>query len=288
MELGPASTPISITTDPDSEEKTATWTVSNLLTDTEYRVEASLENSFPSRTPGATTYLTEEANFTTDRPQVTDLEKGEVGQTTAFLTATIDHPNGRKQTVAMRYRTYEIRNGVEVYDNWGNEEQADHNIDLVTNEYTDTATRELTGLKAGKNYQVEAWLDHSRPEGERETETFTTLDPTVAGVTVLPGSLEETKVDLKVDIVPHDGSSLTVHLRYRVFGETTWEPQNTVSRSTMADSENFELRSLTSSTKYEVEGGPLMGISQRSSLARLKRPKRLSSPLPRRLRVSQT
>ena len=249
----PASTPISITTDPDSEEKTATWTVSNLLTDTEYRVEASLENSFPSRTPGATTYLTEEANFTTDRPQVTDLEKGEVGQTTAFLTATIDHPNGRKQTVAMRYRTYEIRNGVEVYDNWGNEEQADHNIDLVTNEYTDTATRELTGLKAGKNYQVEAWLDHSRPEGERETETFTTLDPTVAGVTVLPGSLEETEVDLKVDIVPHDGSSLTVHLRYRVFGETTWETQNTVSRSTMADSENFELRSLTSSTKYEVE-----------------------------------
>ena len=246
---------ISITTDPVSQEKTASITLSSLFSDTSYQVQASLDSGFPSQTEGTTTpVLTREEDFTTKRPQVANpLVVSGVEQTRAIVTATIDHPNGRKQAVKLRYRTYEEQNGAEVYGNWGNEEQADHNTDPVTNEYTDTATKELTGLKAGKNYQVQAWLDSSRSEPDRETETFTTKDPTVAAVNVVPGSLMQTEVELKVDIVPHDGSSLTVHLRYKVGGEATWPTQNTITRPTTADSETFGLSSLTSGTTYEVE-----------------------------------
>ncbi len=246
---------ITITTDPVSQEKTASITLSGLLSGTNYQVQASLDSAFPSQTEGTNTpVLTREKDFTTNRPRVANpLEVSGVEQTRAIVIATIDHPNGRKQAVKLRYRTYEEQSGVEVYDNWENEEQADHNTDPVTNEYTDTATKELTGLKAGKNYQVQAWLDGSRPEPDRETQKFTTKASTVAAVTVVSGSLMQTEVELKVDIVPHDGSSLTVHLRYKVDGEATWPTQNTITRPTTADSETFGLSSLTPGTTYEVE-----------------------------------
>ena len=246
---------ISIRTDPVLQEKTASITLSGLLSDTSYQVQTSLDSGFPSQTGGTNApVLTREEDFTTNRPRVANpLVVSGVEQTRATVTAAIDHPNGHRQAVKLRYRTYEEQNGVEVYGNWGNAEQADHNTDSVTNEYTDTATKELTGLKAGKNYQVQAWLDGSRSEPDRETQKFTTKAPTVAGVTVVSGSRMQTEVELKVDIVPHDGSSLTVHLHYKVDGEATWPIQNTITRPTTADSETFSLSSLTPGTTYEVE-----------------------------------
>ena len=234
----PASTPISISTDPDSQEKTATWTVANLLVDTEYRVQASLQDTFPESEPGSSAVLTESEDFTTKRPRVTALGVTEAKQTTAKVTITIDHANGKKQTVNLRYRTYTLQNGAPVYDAWGDTVQA--------NTFTTMTEKELERLKAGKKYQVEAWLDATRAETDRETATFGTAAPTVSGITVVAGSLTQTAVNLKVDIVPHGGSPQTVYLHYRAVGETVWQPENDpIARDTTADSETFALSNLT-------------------------------------------
>ena len=250
-----ASTEVSITTDPDSQAKTAALTLSGLLADTNYEVQASLDSTLfalsdqdlESRLQQTTDpVLIRDTTFKTLSPRVTTVAVSDEEQTKATLTATIDYeyPNGRGQTVFVRYRSFSYVNGVPAnHGDWFPTEEARTN--------TNTAVHPLTNLLAGTNYQVEVWVDDTVVE--RKSTDFATEDPIVSGVAVVPGSVSESEAQLKVDITPHGGSSLTVYLRYSVAGEGAWTSETCETMAADPNSCTVSLLGLAASTDYEVE-----------------------------------
>ena len=271
LELGPqrtygnwsAATNVSITTDPDSQARTASLLLEELSSDTKYVVQASLvqldsseEGTSPATDPQTTGKETDpqDANtvikdveiFETLRPQVVEpLVVSDVGQTEATVTATIDHPNGRPQAVNMRWRSFELVNGVRNYDNWVSKQ--------APSTTTNAAELTLTGLQAGTDYQVQAWLDASRKDTERPVKDFKTTDVTVSEVKVVPGSVSDIGAQLEIVIVPHGGTALTAHLQYQVDGTTTWTSGQCDTTSADPDSCTVTLENLAASTDYNVE-----------------------------------
>ena len=250
-----ASTEVSITTDPDSQAETAALTLSGLLADTNYEVQASLDNTLfalsdqdlESRLQQTSDpVLIKDTTFKTLSPRVTTVAVSDEEQTKATLTATIDYEylDGREQTVFVRYRSFSYVNGVPAnYGDWFPTEEARTN--------TNTAVHPLTNLLAGTNYQVEAWVDDTVVE--RKSTDFATEDPIVSGVAVVPGSVSESEAQLKVDITPHGGGSLTVYLRYSVAGEGAWTSEPCETTTADPNSCTVSLLGLTASTDYEVE-----------------------------------
>ena len=127
--------------------------LSRLTADTEYDVQASLDNSFPD---GRTAYT----SFRTLRtPSIESVEAVDIGRNGATVKATVADSAGVPQTVYFRHRD-------KYYDLWRPTRQA-ASVDAV-------ASTRLRGLSSGTEYIAEASLDDSFPADETESVTFTT------------------------------------------------------------------------------------------------------------------
>ena len=137
-----------------SDNDSASIDLSELTPGTEYDVQASLENSFPSS-------RTKHDTFTTLRwPSIASFEVENVGRNGATVNATISDSHGVPQTVHVRHRATS-------YIAWRPTQQGDSVGDVVS--------LRLRGLSSGTEYIAEASLDESFPSDETESVTFTTV-----------------------------------------------------------------------------------------------------------------
>ena len=137
-----------------SDTDNAEIDLTELTPGTEYDVQASLENSFPSS-------RTRHDTFTTLRwPSISTFEVENVGRNGATVSATIADSRGVAQTVYVRHRATG-------YIAWRPTQQMD-SVD-------DIASLRLRGLSSGTEYDAEASLDESFPSDETMSVTFTTV-----------------------------------------------------------------------------------------------------------------
>ncbi len=166
-------------------------------------------------------------------PSIADISVGMSTQTGATVTVTIAEPDGRPQTVHLRYRS--TPSGA-----W-------RALDTATST-TDAATAALSGLIPGTEYEVEASLDSNFPAAHTRRAIFTTLRaPSVSGVEV--AAITQTAATATVAVADADGSML--HLRYRESPSGAWS--DTAPQTVTGSSAVFSLSGLTPGTNYEVQ-----------------------------------
>ena len=207
--------------------------ISDLKSGTLYEVEASLESDYSQ---SATT------TFTTEGPSLTGITISEVMQQSAKATIGIEAPNGQSLAIFVRHR--KVTNPVnEVWT------RAD------TSSTSATADAPLSNLTSGTEYEVQASLVRVFPDEKTISETFTTHDPSLSGLTVMSVTL--TGATLKVDIQAHNDESQTINYRYRPVTQNDWTTTATDagSDSTTSTTGNaeFTLASLTSGIQYQVQ-----------------------------------
>ena len=206
--------------------------ISDLTSGTLYDVEASLESDYRQ---SATTI------FTTEGPSLTGITFSEVMQESAKATIGIQAPNGRSLPVFVRYRKVtDPVNGLWEY--------------VDTSSTGATADAPLSNLSSGTEYEVQASLV-STFLVDTISETFTTHDPSLSGLSVMSVTL--TGATLKVDIQAHNGESQTINYRYRPVTQTDWTTTATDagadSTTSTTESAEFTLASLTSGIQYQVQ-----------------------------------
>ena len=206
--------------------------ISDLTSGTLYDVEASLESDY--RQSATTT-------FTTEGPSLTGITFSEVMQESAKATIDIQAPNGRSLPVFVRYRKVtDPVNQLWVY--------------VDTSSTGATADAPLSNLSSGTEYEVQASLD-STFLVDTISETFTTHDPSLSGLSVMSVTL--TGATLKVDIKAPNGESQTINYRYRPVTQTDWTTTATDagsdSTTSTTESAEFTLASLTSGIQYQVQ-----------------------------------
>ena len=136
-----------------SDTDSASIDLSELTPGTEYDVQASLENSFPSS-------RTKHDTFTTLRwPSIASFEVENVGRIGATVNATIADSHGVPQTVHVRHRATG-------YIAWRPTQQGDSVGDI--------ASLRLRGLSSGTEYVAEASLGESFPSDGTMSVAFTT------------------------------------------------------------------------------------------------------------------
>ena len=206
--------------------------ISDLTSGTLYDVEASLESDYRQ---SATTI------FTTEGPSLTGITFSEVMQESAKATIGIQAPNGRSLPVFVRYRKVtDPVNGLWEY--------------VDTSSTGATADAPLSNLSSGTEYEVQASLV-STFLVDTISETFTTHDPSLSGLSVMSVTL--TGATLKVDIKAPNGESQTINYRYRPVTQTDWTTTATDagsdSTTSTTESAEFTLASLTSGIQYQVQ-----------------------------------
>ena len=208
--------------------------LSSLKSDTEYRVEASLDSAFNS---GVQFKL-----FTTKRPTVSSVEIDEntITQAGATATVTIMEPNGRQQTVRLKYRPH-------TQDDWST--TATDAGEILVNTSTDVAAVPISDLKSGTLYEVEASLesDYSQPA----TTTFTTEGPSLTGITISEVMQESAKAT--IGIQAPNGQSLAIFVRHRKVTNPVNEVWTRADTSSIDTTALAPLSDLTSGTEYEVQ-----------------------------------
>ena len=154
-----------------------------------------------------------------------------------WTNISIANANGEDQTVHLRYRT--------------TTPQGEWSDIAKTTTSTDKASKEIAGLTADTEYEVQASLDGSFPDELTKNATFNTLRfPSISNLEVE----DETKnsATAVITIANPDGSSQTIHLRYR-----TTTPQGAWSSTLPGNSTTSEasigLTGLAPDTEYEVE-----------------------------------
>ena len=144
------------TTDVSTAEATgsaspATKQLQGLSPETEYVLQASLDDAFPADG-------TKETAFTTrPLPSIQSVGVGNIGPTSARATVSIANPDGSAQTVKLQYRTTSPQS------QWSQ---------LEKSSTTASAVFGLTGLTPDTGYELQAWL--ASDEADKETATFTT------------------------------------------------------------------------------------------------------------------
>ncbi len=204
--------------------------LTGLTEGTTYEVAVALSNDFRGMViEQCTTLLLD--------PVVSGISVDRRRQTSVWANVSIANANGEDQTVHLRYRTTTPQG------EWG---------DIAkTTTSTDSASKEIAGLTADTEYEVQASLDGSFPDVLTKNATFTTLRfPSISNLEVE----DETKnsATAVITIADPDGSSQTIHLRYR-----TTTPQGAWSSTLPASSTTSEasigLTGLAPDTEYEVE-----------------------------------
>ena len=207
----------------------ASIALTGLAPDTEYEVEVSLKSDF---------VVSETETFRTLPldPVVSGINVDRRKQTSVWANVSIANANGEDQTVHLRYRTTTPR--------------GDWIDDLKTTSDTETASKELSGLTAGTEYDVQASLDDSFPATRTKSATFTTLRwPSIA-------SFEEKNVGrngatVSATIADSRGVAQTVYVRHRAAGYIAWRPTQQVD--SVDDVASLRLRGLSSGTEYIAE-----------------------------------
>ena len=170
-------------------------------------------------------------------PVVSGISVDRRKQNSVWANISIANADGEDQTVHLRYRT--------------TTPQGEWSDIAETTTSTDSASKEISGLAAHTEYEVQASLDGSFPDDLTKNATFTTLRfPSISNLEVE----DETKnsATAVITIADPDGSSQTIHLRHR-----TTTPQGEWSRiletsSTTAEA-SLGLKGLAPDTEYEAE-----------------------------------
>ena len=213
----------------NSTTSEASLRLTGLAHDSEYEAEASLTSDFG---------VSETDTFRTlpPDPVVSGISVDRRKQTSAWANISIANANGEDQTVHLRYRTTTPR--------------GDWIDDLKTTSDTETASKELSGLTAGTEYDVQASLDDSFPATRTKSATFTTLRwPSIA-------SFEEKNVGrngatVNATIADSHGAAQTVYVRHRATSYIAWRPTQQVD--SVGDIASLRLRGLSSGTEYIAE-----------------------------------
>ena len=168
-------------------------------------------------------------------PASRNLEVKDETQTTANAAITIADPDGTSQTVHVRYRT------IAPEGEWSDVQK--------TTSTTDRAEIGLSGLTPDTEYEAEASL--TSDFGVSETDVFRTLrHPSILKIEVKDAT--QNSASAMITIADPDGSSQTVHVRYR-----TTTPQGewsgTWKATTSTSSAEIGLSGLTPDTEYEAE-----------------------------------
>ena len=220
-----------ISTDPKTTEGASTsFDLTGLTPKTKYEVEASLSSDFAGAKAVTFTTLAPE-------PSVSSVRVEDISQTTATAIATISDSDGTSQTVHVRFRT--------------TTPQGEWREAPETTTTTGEASTSLTGLTADTEYEVQASLDSTFPDELTKNATFTTQRfPSISNLEVE----DETKnsATAVITVADPDGSSQTIHLRYR-----TTTPQgvwsSTPPGSSTTSKASIALTGLASDTEYEAE-----------------------------------
>ena len=212
--------------------------LSGLTSDTEYEVEVSLSPDFS---------VSETDVFRTlpPDPVVSGVSVDDETQTTATASISIANANGSSQTVHLRYRTATPQR------EWSDIQKA-----TTT---TDSAEIGLSGLTADTQYDVQASLDSSFPDGRTALTSFRTLRyPSISKLEVKDET--QNSATAVITIADSDGSSQTVHVRYRTIApQGEWSDVQKTTSTT--DSAEIGLSGLTANTEYEAEASLSSGFS---------------------------
>ena len=194
---------------------------------TTYEVEASLSSDFAGSKTATFSTLSLD-------PSVSGVSIGSITQTSAAATVTIANPGTAQKTVYLQYRVD------------GASEWSDSALTATTD--GPSATIYMTGLIADTEYEVRASLASDFALAQHAT--FTTLRyPSISNVDVT--DVTKNTATAEIDIADPDGSSQTVHLRYRTTPQGTWSSIFTTASTTGEAS--IDLTGLTVDTEYEVE-----------------------------------
>ena len=205
----------------------AAFGLTGLTARTTYEVQASLTSGFG---------VTVSATFTTlaPDPSVSAISVTDITQTSAVATVPIADPGDSQKTVHLQYKEE------------GTEEWSTPALKATTDGAS--ATIDITGLTADTEYEVQASLDSAFDV--TVSTTFTTLRyPSLSGIDVT--DITKTTATAEIDIADPDGTSQTVHLRYRTTPQGDWSGTLTTT-STTADA-SINLTGLVQETEYEVE-----------------------------------
>ena len=203
--------------------------LTGLAPDTEYEAEVSLTSDFAVAVSDVFRTLPPD-------PVVSKVSVNSIRQTTATASIDIANANGSTHTVSLRYRTTTPR--------------GDWIDDLKTTSDSETASKEISGLTAGTEYDVRASLDDSFPSSRTKLATFTTLRwPSIA-------YFEEENVGrngatVSATIADSHGVAQTVYVRHRATGYIAWRPTQQVD--SIDDIASLRLRGLSSGTEYAAE-----------------------------------
>ncbi len=223
------------TTVPANKTNGASTTISltGLTAGTTYEVQAWLTTNSP---PSGTQIY----EFTTlvevvSEPSISALECENVGQT--FATAMVKIANAGTDM-----KEIYLKHSMDGVDSWTM-------LPSPSVTYTDSTFINLTGLQVGTTYEVAVALTNDF-DGML-TCSFTTLasDPSVSGIGI--SDITNTSAVATVNIASPGTAQKTVHLRYRVFGETEWGSVQT--KRTTGSSAQFSLTALSPRTTYEVQ-----------------------------------
>ena len=205
-----------------------------LKSDTEYGVEASFDGNFVNAVISKT--------FKTKRPTVSSVEIDEntITQAGATATVTIQEPNGKQQTVRLRYRP-------STQNDWST--TATDAGEILVNTSTDVAAVPISDLTSGTLYDVEASLESDYSQSA--TTTFTTEGPSLTGITFSEVMQESAKAT--IGIQAPNGRSLPVFVRYRKVTDPVNEVWTRADTSGTDTTAMAPLSDLTSGTEYEVQ-----------------------------------
>ena len=213
-------------TDPvDTTDDHADFPLSDLTSGTDYELEASLDDTFP-------TDETTTGKFATEPPSVDSVVASDESQTGAKITVNVTEPNG--SLVYIQYRAAGT-------DTW-KPESAEVASGEPSHEFT------LMDLTSDTTYEVEASYDNTFPDTDAtRSDSFTTLPPSVESISA--GDEEQTTATVTVGVAAPNGSF--VHLQYRT-GTDAWR---TAKKAVIAGETEavFALRGLTSDREYEVQ-----------------------------------
>ena len=195
---------------------------------TTYEVEASLSSDFAGSKTAAFSTLSLDSS-------VSGVSIGSITQTSAAATVTIANPGTAQKTVYLQYRVD------------GASEWSDSALTATTD--GPSATIYMTGLIADTEYEVRASLASDFALAQHAT--FTTLRyPSISDVDVT--DVTKNTATAEIDIADPDGSSQTVHLRYRTTApQGTWS--STLTTASTTGEASIDLTGLTVDTQYEVE-----------------------------------